>query len=84
MKQTKGTIVKVYQLWWLKVNQKAVRLHPLDGATFPYVIRVKYNVDGSDYLKWKYEGVLSESPKEGRPITVRYQEDKPSKCKIEL
>ena len=36
--ETVGTVVTVAKQWWLKVNTKAVGVHPLDGATFPHII----------------------------------------------
>ena len=60
---TKGTVISVKTQWWLKVNTKAVRFGPLDGATFPHIVKVKYTVDGTDikipvngYVKLDSEG----------------------------
>ena len=50
-KKTIGTVLSVAKQWCLKVNTKPVRLHALDGATFPHIIKVKYTVDGQDYVK---------------------------------
>ena len=54
-KETTGTVVSVSRQWWLKVNTKAVRAHALDGAIFPYVIKVNYTVDSKEYMKRKGE-----------------------------
>ena len=40
-KEIMGTVVSVKKQWWLKINTKAVRLGPLDGAIFPHVIKVQ-------------------------------------------
>ena len=40
--KTVGTVVSVKKQWWLKVNTKPVRMHALDGATFPHIIKVSY------------------------------------------
>ena len=50
-KQTEGIVVSVKKQWWLKVNTKAFRRGPLDGATFPHIIKVKYTVEGTEYFK---------------------------------
>ena len=52
--ETVGTVVTVAKQWWLKVNTKAVRVHSLDGATFPHIIKVRYTVGGKDYFKRKW------------------------------
>ena len=48
-----GTVVSVKKQWWLKVNTKPVRMHALDGATFPHIVTVKYTVDGNEIVKKK-------------------------------
>ena len=35
--KTIGTVISVKKQWWLKVNTKPVRMHALDGATFPHI-----------------------------------------------
>ena len=44
-----GKIIKINKLWWLKINQKNFRTTPLDGATFPYKVKIEYNVNGVNY-----------------------------------
>ena len=51
MQRTTGTIISVKKQWWLKINNKPIRKGALDGAAFPYVIKVKYVVDGKEYIK---------------------------------
>ena len=46
--QVSGTVVSVSRQWWLKVNTKAVRLGPADGAIFPHIVKVTYTVDGRE------------------------------------
>ena len=53
-KETTGTVISVATQWWLKINTKPVRLHALDGAIFPYIIKVRYTADGKDYFKRKW------------------------------
>ncbi len=54
-KETMGTVISVTKQWWLKVNRKPVRAHAMDGAAFPHTIKVKYTIDGKDYIcrKWQ-------------------------------
>ena len=83
-KETTGTVVSVAKQWWLKVNTKPVRLHPLDGATFPHIIKVKYAVDGKEYICRKWINAGHHVPAKGSTITVVYRTDKPSKSKAAI
>ena len=51
-----GIIIKAKKIWWVKINRKIVRKSPLDGATFPYLVKIKYktelSVDGRFLLLW--------------------------------
>lgn len=57
-KTTVGTVISVKKQWWLKVNTKPVRMHALDGATFPHIITVKYSVNGQEYTRRKWDQSL--------------------------
>lgn len=81
-KQTEGIVVSVKKQWWLKINSKQLRTGPLDGATFPYIIKVKYTVDGNEYIKWKWISAGLPVPKAGSVVQVLYNSDKPSKAKV--
>lgn len=81
-KEALGTVVSVSTQWWLKINTKSVRMGPMDGATFPHIIKVQYKVGDTTYTKRKWIGASSRPPIEGEFIRVRYQEDKPSKAKV--
>ncbi len=81
-KKTTGTVIAVTKQWWLKVNTKPIRHHALDGAAFPYVIKVQYTVDGKDYIKRKWLKAGSSIPHVGDSIEVIYCENKPSKAKV--
>ena len=52
-KQTTGTVIAATKQWWMKVNRKPMRMHALDGAEFPYIIKIEYTVDGTAYTKRK-------------------------------
>lgn len=81
-KQTNGTVISISKQWWLKVNRKPVRMHALDGAEFPYVIKVKYTVNGVEYTKRKWINAGQPVPSVGSQVTVMYNTDKPSKAKV--
>ena len=81
-KETTGTVVNVATQWWLKVNTKPVRMGPMDGATFPHVIKVKYTVDGTDYFKRKWIKACEMPPAIDSKVTVLYDGNKPEKSKV--
>ena len=81
-KQTAGTVVATTQQWWLKVNRKPIRMHALDGAEFPYIIKIEYTVDGKAYRKRKWISAGKPVPKVGSNVQVMYNSEKPSKAKI--
>jgi len=80
--KTTGTVVSVKKQWWLKVNTKPVRMHALDGATFPHIIKVRYVVNGSEYFKKKWIRACDQPPTVGAKVNVLYNENKPSKSKV--
>ena len=81
-KRTVGTIVSAKKQWWLKINTKAFRNGPLDGATFPYIAKIKYTIDGTEYVKNKWIGAGCQVPVEGETVQLAYDEDKPGSIKI--
>ena len=82
MRRTTGTIISAKKQWWLKINKKPIRKGPLDGAVFPYIIKVRYIVDGKEYIKKKWIGTESPVPVEGDTVQLSYEEDHPEKTKI--
>ena len=82
MQRTTGTIISVKKQWWLKINKKPIRKGALDGAAFPYVIKVKYVVDGKEYIKRKGIGTEYPVPVEGAVIQLAYEENQPEKIMI--
>lgn len=80
--RTKGTVISVKKQWWLKVNTKAVRLHPLDGATFPHIVTVKYTVNGKEIIRKKWLGAHMIPPSADEQVTVIYRQDKPTKFRL--
>ncbi len=83
-KRTIGTVLSVKKQWWLKVNTKAVRIGPLDGAIFPHIVKVKYTADGNEITKNKWLGAGITPPSVNDPVPVVYREDKPTKFRLEI
>ena len=81
-KETIGTVISVKKQWWLKVNAKRVRLHAMDGAMFPHIVKVEYTVDGQTYTKRKWIGAGYPPPSVGSSVTVLYDGNKPSRAKV--
>ena len=80
--QTKGTVIAARKQWWLKINTKPIRTHALDGAVFPYIIKVQYTVSGKDYIKRKWIGAGKPVPEVGSAVTVVYHPHQPEKGQI--
>lgn len=81
-KQTTGTVISVAKQWWLKINTKPVRTSAFDGAMFPHIIKVKYTVNGTEYIKRKWISAGCDVPEIGSSVTVICSEIKPAKAKI--
>ncbi len=81
-KEVKGIVISAARQWWLKVNTKPVRMHAMDGATFPYILKVQYEVSGKIYQKRKWIAAGKPVPAVGTEVSVLYNENKPSKAKI--
>lgn len=67
-KEVMGTVISVKRQWWLKINTKPVRMHAMDGATFPYIIKVQYTVNGKNYVKRKWIGAGCHVPNVGSSL----------------
>ena len=80
--KTIGTVVSVSKQWWLKVNTKAVRTNPLDGASFPHIIKVQYTADGTTYTKRKWINPGLPVPPLDSQVTVLYSAQQPSRAII--
>ena len=81
-KEITGTVVSVAKQLWLKINTKAVRMGPLDGAIFPHIIKVQYVVGENTYTKRKWIGAGKPVPAIGSKLTVLYSTDKPGKARV--
>ncbi len=82
--KTKGTVISVKEVWWIKVNTKPVRRGALDGALFPNIITISYEVNGEIYQKKKFLWIDKICPKIGAEVTVEYAENAPKKAKMIL
>lgn len=74
-----GIIVKTYKIWWIKINTKVLRTSPLDGATFPYLIKIKYKVNDNYYIKNKLVYWPNDEINIQDKVSVTYNKNKPSK-----
>ena len=81
-KRAQGRVVKVSKQLWLKVNRRPVRLSALDGATFPHIIKVAYEVDGKEYTKRKWIHQSVTPPELDSTVIVAYSETNPKRAKI--
>ena len=81
-KLTTGTVLTVSKQWWLKVNRKPVRIHALDGAEFPHIMKIEYTADGKVYTKRKWINAGEPVPAVGSSVQVKYDPERPSKAKI--
>lgn len=82
-----GTVISIAKQWRLKINTKPVRTHALDGATFPYIIRVKYTVDNKEYIKRKWISAGSSVPsvevlQQSAILRTSFQKRRCSNCQI--
>lgn len=83
MKQkTTGTVLAAKKQWWLKVNKEPVRIGASDGAAFPYIVKIRYIVNGQEFIKNKWLSAGLSVPEVGSQVTVIYDENKPSKCEL--
>ena len=80
--ETMGIVISASRQWWLKVNTKSFRMGTIDGATFPYIIRIQYTVDGVDYTKRQWIGAGKPVPAVGSSVKLSYDNEKPSKAKM--
>jgi hypothetical protein len=81
-KTTTGTVISVKKQWWLKVNTKMIRAGALDGAIFPHILKVKYIVDGKEYVRRKWILTKNRVPEKGDAVQVLYDDRKPERIKL--
>lgn len=81
-KGTAGTIISVRKLWWFKINKTPIRFGPLTGASFPYIVKVRYMSEGQEFTAVKWIGTDYPVPAEGDTVQVVYDSERPEKIKI--
>ena len=81
-RETTGTVTAAAKQWWMKVNRKPARIHPLDGAEFPYIIKIEYTVEGTVYTKRKWIPAGDPVPEVGSQVPVMYHSPKPSRARV--
>ena len=81
-KEIIGVVISVKKQWWLKVNTKPIRMHALDGAVFPHIIKVKYTVNDTEYIKRKWIHAGHPVPEIGSSVRLSYSENNPEKVKL--
>lgn len=82
--KTTGTVVSAKLCWWLKINTRPVRAHALDGAAFPQIIKIRYSVNGHEYVKRKFLRPTRAPLSAGTTVKVFYQESNPKEFRIEI
>ena len=82
MIETNGTVISSSRQWWLKINTKPVRLGTMDGAVFPYVIKIRYSADGREYTVRKWIAAGEPVPVVGSTVRLCFDASKPSKAKM--
>lgn len=80
--ETIGTVISIASQRWLKINTKPARIHPLDGAAFPHVLKIKYTVNHKTYVKRKWLCAGAPVPCIGSSVRLIYSEGRPNKVKI--
>ena len=79
-----GTVTAVKTCYWLKVNTKAVRLGPMDGAKFPHIVHFTYEVDGMQYKGSRFYNWNKEPPLKGGVINVYFDLAAPQKYAVRI
>ena len=77
--EVEGIIIKLKKIWWIKINTKAFRKSSLDGATFPYIITVKYTVNDTTYEKNKFVYLEDKEINIGNKLKVVLKDNNHSK-----
>ncbi|MBE6955232.1 MAG: sugar ABC transporter permease [Ruminococcaceae bacterium] len=80
--KTTAIVMQTKTCYWLKVNTKAVRIGPMDGAQFPHVAHFTYTVDGVEYKGSRFYNWNVRCPLKGETITVYYDSSAPQKYAV--
>ena len=79
-----GKVTKQSTLYWCKINTKAVRFGPGDGAVYPGFIRFSYIVGGKEYTGSRLVSPYTRCPVKDETITVYYDKKNPSKYALNI
>ena len=79
-----GRVIDVKTCWWLKVNMKPVRKDTMDGALFPHVIQICYQVDGEEYTGRRWLGPYKKCPRSAAAVTVYVDRKNPAQYATDL
>lgn len=82
--ETMGTVVAVAQQGWMKFNTKPLRAHSLDGSIFPHIVKVKYTVDGRDFICKQWVEAGDRVPDEGESVKVLYSSERPGRSHAKI
>ena len=84
--KTEGTVVSAFKLWFITIRRELVRsCCSNSGAVHPYVVRLRYRVNGVEYRKTTWETFSKITyPLKGDRVKVFYQEEHPERCRVEF
>lgn len=79
--KTIGTIDEIKHLHFIKINKKMFRTHLYKDSYFPLYVKIKYNINGIEYLRSKI--IFKEmNLKKGSKIYIIYDRNNPNSVKI--
>ena len=66
--KVEGVVLNLKKLWWLKINSNSIRA-TFDESVFPYLIKVKYIINDTEYIKNKIL-ILNEELRIGDKVII--------------
>lgn len=66
--KVEGVVLNLKKLWWLKINSNPIRA-TFDESVFPYLIKVKYIINDTEYIKNKIL-ILNEELRIGDKVII--------------
>lgn len=81
-KKVIGTVVDIKKQYFFPHASLPKKMSSFDSIIFPYVITVRYTVNGVDYHKKRWVDTRDDVPIMGERVTVLYREDKPEKARV--
>lgn len=77
-----GRVLDAKRIWCVHINRRPLKATLAGGALFAYRVTFEFEADGRTYICKKSSGFLPCSPLPGDPVTVKYNEHRPEKCRI--